>query len=215
MLAWARASCRCRPSGRANGCFAGVDGRFLGLKGVTVAVLPGCFDHLESIPFILEYIRESVTSASPRDAGSFMNVETGSVPSRITRPSGRRPGTARQHGHVAAEHRRGRAVKWKVGAASGGCPRACTVAGGKAGAMMGCPAPVMSVMPCTGRAASGMGISGLIRILSQMAICGLISAGRTINSLRHRERCQTAICDRPHNCRVVDPVWERTPETGR
>jgi hypothetical protein len=60
-----------------------------------------------------------------------MNVETGSVPSRITRPSGLRPGTARRHGHVAAEHRQGRAVKWKVGAASGGRPRACAVAGGQ------------------------------------------------------------------------------------
>jgi hypothetical protein len=185
MLAWPRASCRCRSSGRANGCFAGVEGRFLGLKGATVAVLLGCFGYLESIPFILEYIRESVTPASPRDDGSFMNVETGSVPARITRPSGRRPGTARQHGHVAAEHRRGRAVKWKVGAASGGRPRARAVARGKAGAMMGFPGNrgVRHAVYWSG--SIGNGISGLIRILSQMAICGLMFAGRTINSLRH------------------------------
>jgi hypothetical protein len=64
------------------------------------------------------------------------------------------------------------------GTSSSGRPRARAVAGGKAGAMMGCPVTVVSVMPCTGRALSGMGISGLIRILSQMAIYGLIFAAR-------------------------------------
>src|SRR4029453_6421368 len=59
-LAWARASCRCKPSGKSNGCFAGVEGRFLGFKVAISAVLLGCFDHDEPILFILRYIRESM-----------------------------------------------------------------------------------------------------------------------------------------------------------
>src|SRR5688572_8221941 len=47
MLAWARANCRCRPSGRANGCFAGVEGRFLGLKVAMAAVLLCGVDRVE------------------------------------------------------------------------------------------------------------------------------------------------------------------------
>jgi hypothetical protein len=39
MLAWARASCRCRPSGRVNGCFAEVEGRFRGFKVAMADVL--------------------------------------------------------------------------------------------------------------------------------------------------------------------------------
>jgi hypothetical protein len=54
------------------------------------------------------------------------------VSSRVSRPTGRRPDTERQHRYAAADHNStGRIVKSNVGEASGGRPRACTSSRGK------------------------------------------------------------------------------------